>query len=332
MNDILATINFFVLMMISSLAFSNTKIGETELCLFDSSRNRPVWLYVWYPCESGIERAGTSLFLEPKVVFRGPLPSAKKHPLILFSHGSNGDAKDLIWLAENLVKSGYIVVSVDHYGNNWKEKIPEAYFKFWERPQDISFVLDYILSSSPFQDIVDNDKIGFAGFSLGGMAGIWLAGGTISDSLIPTLDEINECFPGGVDLKIFENFDDTPGKVSYKDPRIKAFFLMAPRFEEFSKNSTIGIELPFFIVFGDSDEYLPLVPKGKRLMENFPSATFHIFRNGASHYSFTRCPTPLGKEKLSHFLEKNHPNVDRQKIHSEAQTLALDFFEDVLTH
>lgn len=322
---------FFIFMSIRSV-FADHKVGETSSCFFDSSRKRPLWVYIWYPCKHGIERVATSLFVEPSVVFQGEHSSnEKKHPLIIFSHGSSGSARDQIWLAESLVKMGNIVVSIEHYGNNWKNEIPELYFNYWERPKDVSFVLDCLLSS-PTKNIIDEEKIGFAGFSLGGMTGIWLAGGLVSSSLAPNQSDVDEWFPGLNGSNLLKFYDDAPGKRSYKDPRIKAFFLMSPRSEEFSKGSTANIKTPFFIVFGDSDEYLPIEPNGIELEGKFPRATFHVLEGGISHYTFTRRPTTAGNEKLSYFLHQDLPGVDRHNVHSETKKLASDFFEKVFTY
>lgn len=92
-----------------------------------------------------------------------------------------------------MAEQGYIVVGIDHYGNTWKDYSEEISMNYWHRPLDISQTLDYLLNDSPFSSSIDSERIGFAGFSMGGLTGLWLAGG-----------EINQA--------------------SYEDPRIRAFF------------------------------------------------------------------------------------------------------------
>ena len=90
----------------------------------------------------------------------------------------------------------------------------------------MSFSIDYITQESSFKDSIDIDKIGFVGYSLGGMTGIWLSGGIASDfeKLLKRYQFFTRQFPDD----IIESLEYEKSHLSYKDPRIKAFFLMAP--------------------------------------------------------------------------------------------------------
>ncbi len=67
---------------------------------------------------------------------------------------------------------GYITVSVNHNGTAKEERRKGSQtlsdFFFWERPHDSSAVLNFILIDPFFAGKVDTQKIGAAGFSLGG--------------------------------------------------------------------------------------------------------------------------------------------------------------------
>ena len=88
----------------------------------------------------------------------------------------------MIWLAYHLASRGYIAAAVDHHGNTTAEKqqFAQGATLVWERPKDPSVVLDKLLTDPQFGSHIDADRIGAAGFSLGGYTVIALAGGKFS--------------------------------------------------------------------------------------------------------------------------------------------------------
>src|SRR5580692_4476050 len=165
------------------------KTGITTLNFYDTSRARPIITEIWYPVDAAEPaKSTTGFWLRCDEARDAPLSAQKdKYPLILISHGNGGDRFNISWLAEILAANGYVVAAMDHYGNTWNNKIPEFYAKPWERPLDITFVIDQLTNHSYLKDRIDHKKIGFAGYSLGGATGIWVAGavaGQISNAEI----------------------------------------------------------------------------------------------------------------------------------------------------
>lgn len=145
---------------------------------FDLTRERPLITEVFYPI------ASTNETIIPKELFQrspqsrdAPFPNIGKFPLVLFSHGDGGSRLDNSWLMESLAAKGYIVVSIDHYGNTDYLNLPAIALKRWERPKDVTFVLRKLLKHPKIGSLIETNRIAFAGFSLGGTTGIWLAGG-----------------------------------------------------------------------------------------------------------------------------------------------------------
>jgi predicted dienelactone hydrolase len=67
------------------------------------------------------------------------------------------------WLVEPLVAAGFRVIAVDHHGNNYVDGYePEGFLFVWERPRDLTFVLDVLANEQP------HGPVGAAGFSVGG--------------------------------------------------------------------------------------------------------------------------------------------------------------------
>lgn len=83
--------------------------------------------------------------------------------LVVLSHGSGGAARNLAWLAEALCAEGYLVAAIDHHGNSCDEELlPEGAAFWWERPADLTFVVDQLQETEHFRGVA------VAGYSLGG--------------------------------------------------------------------------------------------------------------------------------------------------------------------
>jgi predicted dienelactone hydrolase len=96
----------------------------------------------------------------------------------------------MAWLGTELAAHGYIAVAVNHPGNNALEPYTVQGFTLWrERPPDLSRVLDGMLADPRFGDRIDVNRVGAAGFSIGGYTVIELAGGR---GEMGNLDEIEK--------------------------------------------------------------------------------------------------------------------------------------------
>src|SRR5262245_11811469 len=96
--------------------------------LREPSRPRPIRVYEWEPQSS----------------------AAMPGPLVVVSHGTGGSGSDMKWLVEPLVAAGFRVVAVDHHGNNYVDGYePEGFLYVWERPKDLSVVLDVLANEQP---------------------------------------------------------------------------------------------------------------------------------------------------------------------------------------
>jgi predicted dienelactone hydrolase len=111
-------------------------------------------------------------------------PATGPFPLIALSHGTGGSAQIMAWLARALASRGYIVAAVNHPGNNaLEEYTAEGFLLWWERARDLTTVIDMMLRDKEFGRLIDPNRIGAAGFSLGGYTVIALAGGRTDPAL-----------------------------------------------------------------------------------------------------------------------------------------------------
>lgn len=299
-------------------------MGQMTLCHFDEKRQRPLVMDVWYAPASLGPMHSDKNWVEPNVILQAPLKDPQaKHPLILMSHGYGGERKDLIWMAQELTKQGYIVVSLDHFGGTWKERLPESYVKLWDRPRDISVALDYLLETSSLSQSIDDTKIGFMGFSMGGMTGIWLAGGQIDHIESPSWEAFDA---EGIDPAVLDHIDLLEGTYTYFDQRIRAYFLLAPRAFDFNEKSLKSIESPLFIVYGENDTVLPAKRNAEYLFSQTPSAQKFCFDGDVGHFVFLRSASERGKEVLPQAIVQDSEGVMRESIHKHTQHLASTFF------
>lgn len=318
------------------------QIGQKSITYTDTSRNRPLVTEIWYPTYDTLVKKDIS---SQKLPFKtiGTIPNAKivdkKLPLLLFSHGTGGNRFSQTWLVEKMVKKGYIVVALDHFGNSSFNKIPREFLKWWERAIDIKFLIDSVLNDKTIGQKIDPKKIGGVGFSLGGYTQIALAGGYVDRDMSKVPDEakkLPEEFPKTDEVIDFQNDSlivesfKTYNK-QVKDKRIKAFFVMAPGigFGFHTKEQTKEITAPVFIVASKGDKVVPAEYNAVHFNKLIPSSKIYLFDENVSHYVFLNEGTEFGKEILPK-ITIDHPKVNRKEIHQKTAELAIDFFAENL--
>jgi predicted dienelactone hydrolase len=306
---------------------------------------------IWYPAESGadpkpqrIPPVGPAIFeAAPAAPEAKIAASPAKFPLILLSHGTGGTAQSLAWFATALASRGYIVVGVNHPGNNAMEPYTvQGFTLWWERAKDLSTVLDDILADPDFGPRVDRRRIGGAGFSLGGYTMIELAGGKTSREHYA---KVCRATPDQVSCKPPPEFPDLIAKsnalaatdpayakalredgASYRDSRIRAVFAMAPALgPAFAPASLKTIAIPVAIIAGAQDSIVPVDANAKYDAAQIPHAALTIFPGEVDHYVFVDECTEAGRSSLP-LLCVDRPAVDRAAIHNEAIDLAGKFF------
>ncbi|MBL6446102.1 dienelactone hydrolase [Fulvivirga sp. 29W222] len=270
----------------------------------------------------------------------------KNYPLVIISHGTGGGRLTLEWLATGLVKQGYVVAAVDHWGNTYDNKIPEQFLKVWERPKDISFVLSALLVDDKIGKIVNKEKIGVAGFSLGGFTAIALAGGRLDydqllsfmrsdkgekEAQVPELQELSDFLHDQLFIdKIRQEYLE---EQSLMDRRIKAFVAIAPALGQgFSVKSQFQeVGRPVLIMGAEGDEIAPVKTNALHYHQLIQSSTFFLHRGKVGHYAFlNQAHEPLKSESPMFF--RDHNTVDRNSVHEKTVLLAEQFFSKNLNN
>lgn len=317
-----------------SVVLEPQKTGIATIDFYDVNRHRPLVTEVWYPVDSKVPaRPATGLWMRCDEARDAPISTKKgKYPFVIMSHGNGGDRYTISWLAEILAANGFIVACMDHYGNTWNNKIPEYFLRPWERPKDVAFVLDQMLNHPRFKEKIDTSHVGFAGYSLGGATGIWIAGGTIGQF---TPDQISELckreFGDLVSSELITKTDFSETLKPYADPRVKAFFLLAPALGGFfDEQSLQNIRSPIYIVASERDRIVPLEANAKRFAETITQAQLKILSGEIDHFIFINRPSLIGKRFLGRKIWEDPKNVDRKQVHEEVAKAAISFFKQHL--
>ena len=337
---------------------SEIAIGIDRLSYSDSNRTnwqnkgpRPLKTTIWYPATDGAEMSEI-LIPHNNPVFSGgwasrgaPIKNDQQRPLIIMSHGTGGSAYQLMWLGRRLAAAGYIAAAVDHHGNTAAEDAYDArgFRLFWERAQDLSVVLDQLVADPKFGSMIDQNRIGAVGFSLGGYTVIAASGGIINldqlDAFCSGPRRDTTCEPQteyADNARDFEKLKDTPSAAksltrhsqSFLDSRIKATIALAPALGmAFTKESLAAIEIPVHIVVGEADKIAPAATNAQVIADSIPGTKYTLLKGGPGHYVFLNQCTSRGIRYVP--ICKDNEGVERAKVHMAASEIVNHHFESV---
>lgn len=294
---------------------------------------------VWYPiaADSKATPVTESSYRRVHAAIDVPIADGKKaYPLILLSPGFGLEPDSMAWLAEILVANGYIVASVKP-----TDLLPDGRMdpNFWNRPLDISALLSSLLASE-LAPSIDSKHIGFVGYDLGALAGIWLAGAVNADlqpeDLVPNKEEVDMAAEDFSEVgEVLPLVDIAAWRKSHRDPRIKAYLLLAPGWAwSFRENDLRKISSEVFIITGNSDQVLSSAKNAIRYAQWIPQARFKEIGEETGHWEFIGVFTQKGYEALRPRLPKSAlPSIPlehrRLYVHEEVGKIAIDYFNHI---
>jgi predicted dienelactone hydrolase len=302
---------------------------------------------IWYPADPGMAEAprdigppGHPIFKGEAVAREAPLAAAwDEYPVLLLSHGTGGSADSLAWLAA-LASDGFVVVAVNHPGNNALEPLTRDGFQlWWERATDLSNALDAVLIDRKFASRLDRARVGAVGFSLGGYTVLELAGARTTPGALeafcasPQADATchppeMDLTPGGLDLRSPPSAPTAASLAragaSYRDARIKAVFAIAPApGMALDPASLKEIRIPVAVLAGDADPIAPLATNALRIAGAL--GVTPTLLPGVGHYTFLDTCLASAAETLAPIC-KDGPGIDRAAVHARTIALVRDFF------
>ena len=272
--------------------------------------------FIWYPTQA---TGPVTLDFDSAVwvgspVVRDAPPAKGVFPLIVVSHGMYGNAWNQAWFANALARQGYVVAAISHPGTSTWSRDPDQTRQLWERPRDISRVIDFVTASPEFADIIDPERIFMAGHSLGGFTAVALAGARYDADAFASFCDAT---PGDMVCDILNGWniaktdaDRAQMEADLSDPRIKAFAVFdLGGVQSFSRNSFATITTPM-LVFGAPvmNSGLTLDIESRALIEALtPGIARYIEPETLSHFDFLGQCKPGGYE----ILAKEEPGDER---------------------
>ncbi len=212
-----------------------------------------------------------------------PLTDAGKFPLLVFSHGFGGTGLGSQFFNEALAAQGWIVACPDHNDSHSLGRInegrvsnpdvkgtidsareivstvPEERDRYLYRPKELKTVLDIMISTDLFGNIIDTNRIAAGGHSFGGFTSLALCG---------TIPE-------------------------YYDSRIKAVLLFSTGAAAylFTEKELAEVKIPSMLFMGSRERNkkrgeVTMNELSQTIYRNMPAPKYFLEVRGANHFSF----------------------------------------------
>jgi predicted dienelactone hydrolase len=335
----------FALTLIATPCLAETQtVGVMNFTYDAAHRERLVQTTLFYPSASGgyLEWIGDNLVFKGVQIQRDAKPEPGKHPLIIVSHGSGGNAANLGWLAQRLAAQGFVVAIPNHQGSTSADSTPETTIPaVWERPADISKLIDALTASASISTIVDFNDISALGFSLGGLTALSLAGAQVNADKLAQycdndpaamscewFDKGNPLIPGHVDL---HTIDKHRFEANFREPRISRIVAIDPAFAPtYDPASLEEISSQVQIINLGVGNPLSAMVKADHIAANIKDARYDTIA-GANHFDFLGQCKRLGWFFI--WMEGDDPvcskTADRSRaaLHEEIAAKVLDFLK-----
>ncbi len=200
---------------------------------FEGAESRTLEAYVFHPADN----------------VDGP------YPLIIYSHGFSSNRDEGVYLAEHMASHGYVVVAANYPLTNMNAPDRPFVMDVINQPGDVSFLIDSVLAQSADEThmlagMIDPERIGVAGISLGGMTSTMAA------------------------------FHPVTG-----DPRIRASLSIAGPTAQFTAAFFESPDVPFLMLAGDIDALVPYESNAHPVLEKVPGSQL-VTIAGGSHTGF----------------------------------------------
>lgn len=267
----------------------------------DASRDRPLTVELWYPTAEEGGAPVRELYrnipwrgvAEP-VTFAGharrdALPLQEGFPVVLYAHGAPGSRLQSTRLCEHLASHGYLVAAIDFTFMTYGDMLEQAYVTgLFDRPRDLSFVLDSLKGSERFSGVADTSNAAIIGYSFGGYTALAACGAGLD---FASLEEA--CTPRtGSNIEYVLAFREWLEPVRGKqlgfqgDERLKAAFVMAPW--NAPALDLPQVTVPVFVAGAELDVVAPLKRDAQQVFERISSGQAYLFTfERAGHNIFT---------------------------------------------
>lgn len=297
-----------------------TYVGSKEMQIRDGNKNISFKVLIQYPTnESSTPTAFGPYIMD---VSTNANISDGHFPLVIISHGSGGSHLLYRTISTYLVKNGYIVAMIEHYGNNRNNNELEGKNdNFTNRLKHISQTIDYIFFDDQFTEHIQKDQVALIGHSIGANTALVLAGG-IPISHVDYIKKFGQTIHMG---------ETTQELHLPSDNRIRAVVLLSLTPGWFTGEKSLkNVNIPVFTINAEKDDYIP-----NTQTELFFNQTKDnpLFQNKivqkAGHFSFLSPFPELIRDKVGN-AAKDPEGFDREKFHIELSKDIINFLNEKL--
>ncbi len=332
-------------------------VGERHLtttdataALRDADHKPTVRVTVWYPAAEGSQEEridigppGKPLFVVGAVAEDAPFADERPRAVILFSHGFGGTARMMAWFGVPLARAGYVVIAVDHPGNNGLDKMTVAGAILpWDRADDLRAALAAAKADPAIGPHIDARRLGVSGFSAGGFTALVSAGATVDMGRFVAFCRAHPTDGVCAPQKEFPLSLDEEQKAvgapelaaeaakagdDHRIGGVRAVFAIAPAIVQALPPAGLArIKAPVAIILGDADPVAPPATNGLAAAKAIAHVDLKVLP-GVGHYDFLSTCTPAGRAVAPMIC---NAKVSQDDSHQAAIEMALAFFRRTL--
>ena len=318
-------------------------VGFRRLSLVEMPE-RPLEAAVWYPTSASGPQTliGENTALVGESVIVDAAPAAGRHRLVVLSHGFGGNLGNQAWLAVTLARHGYVVAAVNHPGTTSRNLKPDVGARLWERPRDLSRLIDRITRDPAFG--ADADKVGVIGHSLGGWTAVALAGARFDPARFAADCEVHAQLAACEIAGRLEVGSTAEARTllagDLADRRVgAAVSLDLGLARGFTPESLAALKVPVLVMSaGEGDAQVPAALESRYLAAHLPFALGrYIALEGATHFTFLPLCKPgavalLEAEKQSDgpVCQNGTAAEGRAALHAQVADAVLHFLDTEL--
>lgn len=293
-------------------------VGRTLLTFIDESREDwELQTLIWYPA---VKPAGSTATNTVEVMNNAPPDrGSEPYPLILYSHGWQGNFGEFVDVTVHLASHGYVVAAGFHHDTD-----PVKY-EIVNRPLDIMLILDELatIDNGDLAEMMDMDNVGLMGYSLGAQTSLQMLGlytnpthfedWCVNHPDITTWDCIS--LPPLEETKAYRTqlgLADLPDGQwqPFGDERIQAVLAIAPgNFAFTTEEALAAVTTPTMILHGTDDPYADYEGNAVRNYNHLGTEyRYLVTLVGGRHNSFhrsTQLPQHFATAFFGYYLQSN---------------------------
>ncbi|GAB4464729.1 MAG: alpha/beta hydrolase [Elainellaceae cyanobacterium] len=273
----------------------------------------------------------------PVVDAQNALPDAM--PLVVISHGLGSNRLTFSYIARHLASHGFAVAVPEHPGSNTArlEDLIDGIVRnetepaeFIQRPQDITCLLNTLEREPGFANLIDTQRVGVVGQSLGGYTAMAIAGAPLDLARLNRECKLDETLNLSLLLQCrLQNWVLDANNL--RDPRVKAIVAINTLGSSlFGEDGYAALDVPTLIVASGADTVTPALPEQ---ITPFTWLTtrdrYLLLLQNATHFSAIDVPA---EDNVAVNLPPEVVGPNPAIAHYYIRTASLAFFQTHLNH